>query len=237
MTDRMLVVVFDTEEKGYRGKRALEALDLEGSITVYASAVVAKNPDGTLTVKETNTAPPIATIFGAPVGAIIGMLGGPIGVAAGTVVGLIGGFAADVHTFTIDQDFVDDVKKDLLPNKYAVIAEIGEDWTMPVDTRMEAIGGTVYRRALADVKHMLHEEHVAAMKADLAQLKAENAKSQADRQAKLHAKMNALDAKIQARQAKATEQRRAADLHAQAKAEVLRNKAATLKATAAQTHN
>jgi uncharacterized membrane protein len=237
MIDRMLVVVFETEEKAYQGKRALEALHLEGSITVYASAVVAKNPDGTATVKESDSAPPIATIFGTPVGALIGMLGGPVGVAVGTTVGFMGGFAADVYTATIDQDFVDDVKKDLLPNKYAVIAEIGETWTMPVDTRMEAIGGTVYRRALGDVKRMLHDEHVAAMKADMAQLKAEHAKSQADRQAKLHAKMNALDAKIQARQAKVQQQRQAADVHAQAKAEVLRNKAATLKATAAQTHN
>ena len=42
--NRMLVVVFDGEGKAYEGKKALWALDAEGSISVYASAVVAKNP-------------------------------------------------------------------------------------------------------------------------------------------------------------------------------------------------
>ena len=41
--DRMLVVVFDTEKKAYEGKKALLQLEDEGSIVVYAYAVVAKN--------------------------------------------------------------------------------------------------------------------------------------------------------------------------------------------------
>jgi len=48
-TDRMLVVVFDTESKPCEGKKALFQLETEGSISVYASAVVTKNADGTAT--------------------------------------------------------------------------------------------------------------------------------------------------------------------------------------------
>ncbi len=44
------------------------------------------------------------------------------------------------------------------------IAAVG--WSTPVDTRMEAIGGTVFRRALSDVQHTIHDENVAAMKSD-----------------------------------------------------------------------
>jgi uncharacterized membrane protein len=50
--DRMLVVVFDNETKAYEGKKALMQLDGEGSISVYAYAVLAKNADGTATVKQ-----------------------------------------------------------------------------------------------------------------------------------------------------------------------------------------
>jgi len=39
-------------------------------------------------------------------------------------------------------------------------------------------GGT-FRRALSDIKHTIHDEKVAAMKADLAQMKAEHAKARA----------------------------------------------------------
>ena len=40
--DRMLVVVFDNEETAYEGSKALQQLDGEGSIAVYAAAVLAK---------------------------------------------------------------------------------------------------------------------------------------------------------------------------------------------------
>lgn len=50
--DRMLVVVFDNETKAYEGKKALLQLDGEGSLSVYAYAVLAKYADGTATVKQ-----------------------------------------------------------------------------------------------------------------------------------------------------------------------------------------
>ena len=149
--------------------------------------------------------------------------------------GLVGGSAVDINTARIDQDFVEDVRKELLPNKFAVVAEIQEDWTTPVDTRMEAIGGTVFRRALSEVKDTVDQEEVAAMKADLAQLKAEHAKAHADRKAKLYEKINQLDSKIQARLEKAKEQRQAAEAQAKAKVEILKAKAAALKAKATGT--
>ena len=234
MIDRMLVVIFDDESKAFRGKEALRALENEGSISVYASAVIAKNPDGTATVKQTEEAPPLGTIFGMPLGSIIGLLGGPAGFAIGTGVGLIAGVASDLHDAGIDEDFLDDVKKQLLPNKFAVVAEIEEDWTTPVDTRMEAIEGTVFRRALSQVQQEIHDEHVAAMKADVAQLKAESAEARADRKAKLLEKVNELESKIQARMEKAKERRRTTEQHEKAKAELLKTKAAALKTKAAQ---
>src|SRR5215813_13315379 len=150
--DRMLAVVFGNEKSAYEGSRALQQLDDEGSIAVYAAAVVAKNLDGTTTVKQTDEAGPWGTLAGTAVGALIGLLGGPAGAAIGAASGLIGGGAADLHNARISSDFVDDVSKSLLPKRVAVVAEVEEDWTTPVDTRMEAIGGTVFRRTLSDVE-------------------------------------------------------------------------------------
>ena len=235
--DRMLVVVFDSENKAYRGEKALLQLGREGSIDVHACAVVAKNADGTATVKQSDDPEPIGPPVGTLVGSAIGLLGGPAGLVIGAGVGLVAGTAVDLHNARISDDFVDDVKKDLLPNRYAVVAEIEEDWTTPVDVRMEAIGGTVFRRALSDVKHTIHDEDVAAMKADIAQMKAEQAKSHADRKAKIQQKINQLDSKIQARLDRAKERRQAAEKQAMAKAELLKTKATALKAKAADTHN
>ncbi len=161
--DRMLVVVFDNETKAYEGKRALLQLDSEGSISLYAYAVLAKHADGTASIKQGDDVGPIGTLLGASFGALIGLLGGPVGLALGATAGALTGGAIDVSKSFVAEDFVEDVNKTLTPNKVAVVAELEEDWTTPVDTRMEAIGGTVFRRAVSDVKHTIHEENTAAM--------------------------------------------------------------------------
>ena len=234
--DRMLVVVFDTESKAYEGKGELQQLENEGSIVVYAYAVVGRNPDGTTVVRQSVEQAPLGTLLGTSLGSLIGLLGGPVGLAIGVAAGLVAGVTADLDNARIGEDFVDDVREELKPNKFAVVAEIQEDWTAPVDTRMEAIGGKVFRRALSEVKHTVNEEDLAAMKADLAQMKAEHARAQADRKAKLQERINELDSKIQARLEQAKEQRRAAEVQAKAKVEALKTKAAALKAKTLEKH-
>jgi uncharacterized membrane protein len=234
--DRMLVVVFDTEEEAYAGRRALAQLDGEGSIAVYADAVIMKNANGSITVKEQNDQWGLGMLAGTSLGALIGLLGGPVGLVIGASFGLLGGTIADARDAGIDVDFVDDASRELLPGKYALVAEISEDWTTPLDQSMEAVGGKVFRRALSEVKQTLHEADVAAMKADMAQMKAEQAKASADRKAKLQAKIDQLDAKIKGHLEKAEQQRTTAEREAKAKAELLNAKAATMQRHAAEIH-
>ena len=223
--DRMLVIVFDNDNKAYEGKKALQQLDNEGSLSVYAYAVVAKRPDGTVTVKDSDDLGPLGTLVGTSLGSLIGILGGPAGLAIGATAGAAGGSIFDLHNVRIGEDYLDDVSKALSPNKFAVVAQVDEEWTTPVDTRMEALGGTVFRRALSEVTDTANQEEVTAMKADLASYKAELSKERADRQAKIQQKINQLEAKIQAHQQKVTERRRAAERQAQAKAQRLQGKA------------
>jgi uncharacterized membrane protein len=234
--DRVLVVVFDTEPKAYEGKKALIQLENEGSIVVYAHAVVGRNADGTTTVRQSDDPGPLGTLVGTSVGALIGLLGGPVGVAIGATVGLAVGGAVDIDNARIGEDFIDDVKQQLQRNKFAVVAEIQEDWTTPVDIRMEAIGGKVFRRALSEVKKAVDDEDIAAIKADIAQMKAEHAEARADRKAKLMEKINQLESKLQAQLEKSKQRREAAEAQAKAKVEVLKAKAAALKAKAAEKH-
>ena len=234
--DRMLVVVFDSESKANEGKDVLFQLESEGAVVVYAYAVVARNKDGVARVAQNEDPRVVGTVLGTSLGALIGLLGGPVGVGLGAAAGLAAGAAVDVDHSRIGEDFVEDLRQKLLPEHFALVAEIDEDMTYPVDTRMEAIGGTVYRRALSEVKHKVHDEHIAAMKADLAQMKAEHAKAHAEQKAKLEEKINQLDSKLQAQLQKAKERRQAAEREAQAKVELLKAKAAIAKAKAAETH-
>jgi uncharacterized membrane protein len=226
--ERMLVAVFDSETKAYEGKSALSQLEREGSITTYARAVVVKHADGTASVKEAAEFGPVGTLVGTSVGSLIGLLGGPAGLAIGAASGLALGALFDVDDLRVGGDFVDDVSKALTPNKVALIAEIDEDWTTPVDTRMEALGGTVFRRALSEVREDIRKEDIAAMKADLAQLKGELAEARADHRAKLQHRIDQLQARIQAQEKKAQERREAFLARQKAKREVLKKNAAAV---------
>jgi uncharacterized membrane protein len=234
--DRMLVVVFDNESQACEGEKALQQLDGDGSIRVYGHAVVVKNPDGTATVRQSDDQGPLGTLVGTLVGSLIGLLGGPTGFAIGVAVGFVGGATADLNKVRIGDGFVADVAKVLLPNRAAVVAEVEEESNTSVDTHMEAIGGTIFRRALPEVKHTIHNEDIAAIKAGLARRTAEHAKTQADREAKLQEHINQLESKLQAWLEEDQERRQAAEREAHVKVEMLKAKAAIAKARAAETH-
>jgi uncharacterized membrane protein len=230
--DRMLVVVFDNENKAYDGKKALLELDDEGSISVYGYSVLAKGTDGKATIKQGDDVGPLGTLFGTSLGSLVGLLGGPAGFAAGAAAGALGGATADLDNSRIGSDFIDDVNKTLTPNHVALVAEIEEEWTTPVDTRMEAIGGKVFRRALSDVSDTANKEDVDAMKADLAKMKEEHSKARAERKAGLQEKINHLDSKIQGWMQKDKERTDAVERQAKAKLQILKEKAAAPKSKA-----
>ncbi len=168
---------------------------------------------------------PIGTLLATSLGAVVGALGGPVGAAVGATAGASLGAGFDLNNIRIGSDFIDDVSAVQLPNRYAVVAEIDEDWTTPVDTRIEALGGLVFRRALKEVNDTIDREDVAAMKADRAQFKAELAQARADRKAKLQSKIDELDTKIQVRSQNAKEKREAFEKQQHAKAQVLKKRA------------
>ena len=223
--ERMLVVVFDNEKKAFEGGSALKQLEREGGFSIYAEAVVVKHADGTVSVKQLDDSGPIGTLAGTAVGSLIGVLGGPVGLAIGAASGLALGALYDANDIRVGESFLDDVSKSLTPNKVAVVAEVEEEWTTPVDTRMEALGGTVLRRALWEVEKTVDEQEGAAMEADLEQLKSEISKAHADRKAKLQKKIAELETKIDVQQKKTIQRREAFEARQKAKKDVLKQNA------------
>jgi len=72
---------------------------------------------------------------------------------------------------------------------------------------------------------IVHDEDIAAIKADLAQMKAEYAQARADRKTKIQEKIDQLNSKLQAQLQKAKDQRQAAERDAQLKLDALKEKA------------
>jgi len=232
--DRILVVVFSEASKTFEGRDALKDLDQEDLLTLYAYAVITKTPEGKVVVNEEKDRVGLKTVAGTSLGSLIGLFGGPVGFGVGAVAGFLTGLIADLDNAGVSTEFVDDVSRELTPGKFALVAEVDEDWTSWLDLRMTELGGVVYRYAPSDVKHSSHQAEIASMKANLAALKAEHGQARADRKTKLYDKINQLDTKIQQHLENEKKRREEAERRAKAKADMLKAKASA--ATPTETH-
>jgi uncharacterized membrane protein len=197
--NKIIAVIFNNEEDAYKGVRELEALNDEGSISLYASGIVKRQPDGRVTVLQEAPDGPLGTVVGLATGAMVGLIGGPVGSAVGAAVGAGGGMFYDLAKLGLGEDFLYDVGHNLLPGMTAVVAEVYEEWVMPVDARMEFAGAiALHRRARGEVEDAQFERDIAAFNAEIEQLEAEMKASADDTKAKLQAKIDATKAKLQA---------------------------------------
>jgi hypothetical protein len=141
-----VVVLFPDEAEAHAGLRALHQLHEEASATVYATALIYRESSGE-----------IATVEPAAVG--------PIGSGVTTLAsGLVRG-----------DERLSDVGHELSPGHYAVVAEVDEDSTAPLDSRMSELGGRVMRRGRDVLTESPIEENVQAIRGELAGWGAERA--------------------------------------------------------------
>jgi uncharacterized membrane protein len=206
--NKVIFVGFESEQKAYEGDRALHDMHREGTISLYNDAVVVKERSGKVAVRRAPEGEPVGMFGGMLTGGLIGLLGGPIGAAVGLGTGTLIGAAFDLTKEGVDQDFVEDVGARLEPGKAAVIAEIDEQWQVPLDTRMEALGGTLVRRTQTQIEDAYLEREIETAQRELAELESETVAelkaSQTEkarrRAERLQEKIDAAKRKVQAKE-------------------------------------
>ena len=196
--NKMLVAVFSNENKAFEGLSALKDLHTQGDITLYATAVVSKDEKGALRLKTAADQGPIGTTTGLLTGSLLGLIGGPVGLALGAATGTIAGLIFDVSTDEINTTFVDEVSQALTKGEIAVIAEIDEAWTVPVDTRLEALGAVVFRRLRDEVAEDQLARESEAIEAEYRNLKRELKEAREEDKAAIKSAMAKLQNKANA---------------------------------------
>jgi uncharacterized membrane protein len=155
-----IAVVFNDSGKAYEALHALWELDGAMEVTVHGTAVVHRDSLGQFQVDTKETHPALATAVGVGVGALLGALAGPAGAAigaaggagVGAAAGGMAGLVLDASRADTRQQAAHETRFVLSDGESAVIADVSEDWTSPIDTRMHDLGGIVYRRAKADLE-------------------------------------------------------------------------------------
>jgi uncharacterized membrane protein len=171
--NKVIVAVFDNEAAAFEGLKALRELHVDGDITLYASAVVAKDAAGKINIRQAADQGPVGTAVGLLTGSLVGLLGGPVGLAVGASVGGLTGLLFDLDKTGIGVGVLDDVSKALTPGKVAALADVEETWTTPVDTRLHKQGAIVFRRLRSEVVEDQLARESAAFEANLKALEDE----------------------------------------------------------------
>jgi len=229
--DKMLVAIFDTEAAAYEGLHALKDLHQAGDISLYATAVIAKDSAGAVSLKRAPDSGPLGTSLGLFTGSLLGLLGGPIGVVLGAAAGGTAGLTFDLVNNGINADFVDDVSRTLTAGKVAVLAELDETWVTPVDARLAKLGAVVIRRGRSEFVSDQLAREAAYWNAELTQLDTELEHVSAEHRAALRARIDGARQKLAMIEAQAEAQAEQASREAQARLDTLRGQ---MKQSAAQ---
>jgi uncharacterized membrane protein len=228
--EKMLVVVFDSEAKVNKGADALKELDIEGTVSVYAGAIIKKNKDGTVSALDAREEWPIRAVSGTAIGSLVGLLGGPVGVVIGASSGLMIGAFGDLYHSGVSAEFLDDVASTLSPGKYALVADISEDYVVPLDIRMEELGGEVFRTRKRYVEEDQLQSDIDEIDADIDRWEKEMADSRAEHKAKLQAKIAKAKQKRDKKVEQLKQRRAQAEKEHHQKIEALKTKAAKARA-------
>ena len=145
----LVVIQFDQEDDARQALAEMRVLEGQGVIKLTDSAVVAKDPDGAVHVKNEVSS---GTETGAVVGGAIGLLTSFIFPVVGTVVGAAAGayignqFAGD----GVDGGFVKDVGEALKPGTSALFLMIRERDAAALRAALEPYEGRVYQTTLSE---------------------------------------------------------------------------------------
>lgn len=187
--NKMIVAVFDSEAKAHEGLTALKNLHDNGDISLYASAVIGKDANGRMILKTAQDEGPVGAATGLVTGGLVGLLGGPVGAAIGAAAGSFIGLLFDAGHNDVSVEFVDEVSKALTNGKTAIVAEVDEEWTIPVDTALEPFNAVVFRRYRYEVVDEQVERESQAMADEFQALKDEIKQAGEERKAKIKAAM------------------------------------------------
>jgi uncharacterized membrane protein len=151
--ETVLAINFAQDPNAYQALTTLKELDDQGQVALAGAAVVLRNDDGGIDIKdEVGDTGYEGAASGGIVGLIVGILGGPFGVLLGGATGVLIGSLFDLDDVDDTESVLGEMSRSVRVGHDAVLAEVNEQSPEVVDSAMERLGGTVVRRPLDEVE-------------------------------------------------------------------------------------
>ncbi len=144
----LVVITFEDAEEAGRVRKSLRDLEKQGLLSLDDSAVIVKDAEGKVQVKnEMDRGLKVGAVGGGALGLLIGSIFFPFaGLIGGALVGAVVGKMADLG---VDQKFVRDVSAALEPNTSALFILVREANPNAALAALKPYKGRVYHTSLA----------------------------------------------------------------------------------------
>ena len=144
--NQLIVIAFDHFDDARSALRDLRELEHDGRISFEDTALVERDPDGTIHVKnEVSGTTETAAVIGAVVGGLLTFVFPPLGVVIGAAAGAAVGAAMDTG---VSPRFVDEVKSTLRPGRSALFLVVKQSQLDAVLAALRKYRGDVLQTTL-----------------------------------------------------------------------------------------
>ena len=151
--ENVLAVSFAEESNAYAALTILKELDSQKQVDLYGAAVVARNADGHLSVKDQIGDVGVTDMAGGGlIGLLIGIIGGPLGILIGGTTGLLVGSLFDLQDADDTQSVLADISQSVRPGRTALLVDVSEPSPEVIDSAMARLTGSVLRRPVDEVE-------------------------------------------------------------------------------------
>jgi uncharacterized membrane protein len=147
---QVIVAAFKDEQRADNALQQLKELQKEKVIHIEDAAVLRKDADGKLHLKETaDMGGGKGAVIGGVTGGVIGLLAGPVGLAVG-LGAVVGGLAAKLRDSGFNDARLRKLGEGLTPGSSAIVAVVEHTWVAEVERQMAEQGADVITEALRD---------------------------------------------------------------------------------------
>jgi uncharacterized membrane protein len=197
IVDSVVVVGFDENAKAYEALSKLKSLSDQQQLTARSAAVVERDDNGKLQIKDSFEADTgVATTGGGLVGMLLGVIAGPYGMLLGLTGGALAGGSFELRHGDDEDEVLTRINAAINPGHTVLVAQVNEPTIEVLDKAMGELGGVVIRKSEADVLTELDAAEDAAHAAQAAARKAIREKKMADVKEKREDRIAALKAKF-----------------------------------------
>jgi uncharacterized membrane protein len=145
----LVVITFDNPDEALKVRESLRKMENEGYLSLNDSAIVVKEADGKVHLKnEMDRGTKVGAVGGSMIGLLIGSIMFPI---AGLVLGALGGgLVGHLVDKGVDQKFVKDVTEKMTPGSSAIFFIIRGDDPGPAIATLRQYKGEIYQTTLPE---------------------------------------------------------------------------------------